>query len=282
MKAFKRSLFFAVALTALITLPAGAGVVFEIETTDHEQSPPKTESLEGYVEGKNIKMGIASGRNNDKGDMIYRGDRREMVVVDHNEKSYIVMDEQAVQEIAGQVSSAMSQVQEALKNVPEDQRAMVEKMLKERMPPGAAAEAPKRPKTELRKTNERAEKNGYPCVKYEVFRENRKLRELWVTNWSNVEGGEDAVGAFEDMADFFEELLDSIPDFGQGGDGAFDGGVFEHMRELDGFPVVTREFGEDGSLEDETSLRSSSRRTLDPADFEPPAGYKRRSMFPGS
>ncbi len=277
MRAFQRLFIFALATTFLIALPAGAGVVFEIETTDHQQSPPKTQASEGYVEGKNLKMEIAAGRHNDKGDMIYRGDRREMVVVDHSEKSYIVMNEQAVQQMADQVSSAMSQVEEALKNVPADQRAMMEKMLKDRMPPGTT-DTPSRPKSELRKTNERAEKNGYPCVKYEVFRESRKLRELWVTDWSNVEGGEEAVDAFEGMAEFFEKLLDSIPDFGQKDGDTFDGGVFEHMRELDGFPVVTREFGEDGSLTDETVLRSATRRALDPDDFEPPAGYKRRSM----
>ena len=54
---------------------------------------------------------------------------------------------------------------------------------------------------------------------------------------------------------------------------------YQHMAEIDGFPVVTREFGDDGSLEDESTLRSSQRRTLDPDAFEPPAGYKRRSMF---
>ncbi len=279
MKNFPRLIVFAVAAVLLFALPAGAGVVFEIETTDHQQSPPKTESLETLVEGQNLKMGMASGGRNDNGDMIFRGERREMVVVDHNDKSYTVMDEQALKELAGQVSSAMQEIQEALKNVPEDQRALVEKMMKERMP-DAAQTAPSRPKTELRKTGERGEKNGYPCVKYEVYRENQKLRELWVTDWSNVEGGSEAVDAFEGMAEFFKDLLDAIPQFGAQGDGSIGDSAFEHMKEIGGFPVITREFDEDGSLGDETTLRSSRRQALDPAAFEPPAGYKRRSMGP--
>lgn len=258
---------------ALAVAPALAGVVYEIEVKDHEQSPPKTSSTEAAVEGKNLKMSIAQGATGGKGDMIYRGDRREMIVVDHEDKSYMVVDQAAIETLAGQVSSAMSQMQEALKNVPEEQRAMVEQMMKQRMP----QQAPERPTTELRKTGERATHGGYPCVKYDVLRGDRKVRELWVTDWSNIEGGNDVVGVFEDMAGFFQEMMDALPDFGQT---AAADAAFAHMTEIGGFPVVTREFGDDGSLEDESTLRSARRQSLDPADFEPPAGYKRRSMGP--
>ncbi|MEM7360788.1 MAG: hypothetical protein AAF431_16985 [Pseudomonadota bacterium] len=272
-----KKLFIIFSLTALLAGNALAGVVYEIETTDHEESPPKVESIEAAVEGRNIKMEIAPGSDNDDGEMIYRGDRREMILVDHKDKSYVVMDEESMQRIAGQVGGLMSQIEEALKNVPEDQRAIVEQMMKERMPQ-QQARAP-RVKSEIKKTGESGTKNGFPCVKYNVFRGGKKIRELWVTDWDNVEGGSDVVDIWNDMGEFYTEMLDAIPDFGQdnrGGDPAF-----VHMKELGGFPVVTKEFEDDGSLSDESGLRSARRRTLDPADFEPPAGYKRRSMFPG-
>lgn len=262
-----------------IAVPLSAGVVYEIEVTDHEQSPPKTESIQAAVEGRHLKMGIASGGKGKQGEMIFRGDRREMVVVDHENRTYHQIDQEGITALAGQVKGQLSQaermMQEALKNVPEDKRAMVEQMMKQRMP---KAQAPAgRAKSELKKTGERADKNGYPSVKYEVFRDGRKVRELWVTDWSNVEGGSEVVGAFEDMADFFGELMDSIPSFG--GQGPAGDPAFEHMREIGGFPVVTREFDDDGSLEGETALRSSRRQTLDPDAFEPPSGYKRQEMF---
>lgn len=265
-------------LLATLAAPLTAGVVYEIEVKDHEQSPPKTESIQASVEGRHLKMGVASGGRGSQGEMIFRGDRREMVVVDHDNQAYTVIDEEAIGAIAGQVNSAMSQMQEALKNVPEDKRAMLEQMMKERMPQAQMEQ--KRPTTELKKTGERATHSGYPCVKYEVLQEGRTIRELWVTDWSNIEGGEETVDAFEDMAEFFQELIDSIPNFGQGSSGIGDH-AFEHMKELGGFPVVTREFGDDGSLEDESTLRGAERRTLDPDEFEPPAGYKRQEMFGG-
>jgi hypothetical protein len=115
-------------------------------------------------------------------------------------------------------------------------------------------------------------------VKYEVFRDGRKTREMWVTDWKNVEAGSESAAVFEDMASFFHEMMENLPDFGGGGPGP-DDNVFEHMKELGGFPVVTREFAEDGSLEGESVLRSALRRTIDPDEFEPPAGYKRQEMF---
>ena len=50
-------------LILLITFQNGSllfgGVVYEIEVGGHEQSPPKT--TEAAVEGRHLKMGIASG-----------------------------------------------------------------------------------------------------------------------------------------------------------------------------------------------------------------------------
>ncbi len=51
------------------------------------------------------------------------------------------------------------------------------------------------------------------------------------------------------------------------------------MNEIDGFPVVTRNFA-GGELESESTLRSAEERDLDPDAFEPPKGYRLRSMGP--
>jgi hypothetical protein len=149
-------------------------------------------------------------------------------------------------------------------------------MMKQHMP--AAQQPMARPKTELKKTSERAKKNGYPCVKYEVWKCGRKISELWVTDWSNITGGKEVAGVFEDMADFMREMMDAMPQMG--GDGSdLNENTFEHMKETGGFPVVTREFASDGSLGSETTLGSARRTSLDPDAFEPPSGYKRQEMF---
>jgi hypothetical protein len=270
----RKTLLLAV-FAAMLCRPLTAGVVYEIEVKNHEQSPPKTESIEATVEGRHLRIGIAPGKHGGRGEMIFRGDRREMVVLDHENRSYHVLDQAAMDGIATQLGGVMSQMQQALQNVPPEQRAMMEQMMKQNMPQVPPTPSP----IELQRTGEKATHNGYPCVKYIVRRGEAVIQELWVTDWSNLEGGKDAAGTFEEMAEFFRGMLDAIPDFGQGPTGGDT--VFKHMKDLGGFPVVARAFGEDGSLESETTLRSARRQSLDADAFAPPSGYKRQEMFGG-
>ncbi len=266
-----------VSAAVLASTPLLAGVVFEMETKDHDSSPPLMESIAMLVEGRNLKSELGASGRDSQATMIYRGDRREMVVIDHGNESYFVMDRETMKAMSGQMSQAMKQMQEALKKVPAEQRAMVEKMMKQRMP---AMQPPRRPASELRKTADRADLRGYPCVKYEVLREGRKIRELWVTDWSNVEGAGEVADVFRDMAAFFSEMLESFSSgTGPGLSQTVGDNVFQHMNELDGFPVVTKNYGNDGSLKSESVLRSAKHRAVEPGEFEPPAGYKRREMM---
>jgi hypothetical protein len=198
------------------------------------------------------------------------------------------MDKEMINSVGDQISGAMKQIEEALKNVPQEQRDMAKKMMQEHMP--EEQKEAEGAKIKLQKTGQKETRAGYPCHQVTMLYEGRKVRELWVTDWKNIEGGEEASGAFKALGAFFKEMLASLseemPDaFGALGTGNMFGDPFDNpflqFSELDGFPVVSREFAEDGSLESESTLRSSKRMRLDPADFEPPAGYKRQEMFPG-
>ena len=60
---------------------------------------------------------------------------------------------------------------------------------------------------------------------------------------------------------------------------ASDRNTIDIFSQIDGFPVVTRDF-EGGELESETVLESVTERDLDPDAFEPPKGYRLRTMGP--
>ena len=261
--------------------PVGAGVVFQVETTYHSGSPG-TESSEMSVEKGNLKMEIASGRSGDgsgrRDEAIFRGERREMVVVNHRDKSYMVFDGNVLAAVGGQLNAAMKQMEKQLEGLDPETRARIEDALKGKMPPGGAA--PSRPVAEVRKTSDRAERGGYPTVRYDVLLGGEKVQELWVTSWSNLKGAGEMQEAFEDLAGFFHEMMETMG----GGPGAASplgsgDSLFEVFHEIDGFPVVTRNF-EGGELESETVLESVTERDLDPDAFEPPKGYRLRTMGP--
>ena len=256
-----------------------AGVVFEVETKIHQPSP-EVMTHQMSVEGRDLRMELTSGEEGPSNTMIYHGDRREMVVIDHDRKSYFVIDQQALRSMAERQKQAMSQMQQMLKNVPENQRAMIEKMMKQRMGQ-IPAQQPELPESEIRETGRRAVKASYPCQEYEIWQAGRKIRELWVTDWRNIKGGHEAKPALEEMAGFFNDMRQSFANAsGMPGAGAArrGGSFMNFMQQTDGFPVVTLGF-KDGVLTEETVLRSSKRQTLAPAAFEPPSGYTSRQMF---
>ncbi len=254
-----------------------AGVVFEIETRDHGQSPPKTKTSYVAVDGQLLAMNFRSGRGQQEDKVIFSGDRHEMLIVNHARKSYMVMDAQTMQAMATQIKQTIDQarvqMQQALQDIPEAQRAMAEKAIRKQR-------SSQQSQLDIHKVGDQAEMNGYPCVLFEVVRDGRKIRDLWVTDWSNVEGGRDLRPVFNDMSDFFHALTESMPQRKDGSD-AMSGNLFASIKELGGFPVASRDYAADGTIESESALRSSKRRRIDPASFEPPAGYKLQAMFEG-
>ena len=258
--------------------PLLAGALFEIETTHHRESAPRIETAEVMAEGLNLRMQVPSPDPRQAGEIIFHGDSRELIVIDHAQRSYFVIDRASLEKISAQLDSATSQMEAALENVPAEQRAMMEKMMKSRMPAAAAKEpAP----TELKQTAERETKNGYPCVKYEVLRDGEKISELWVTNWGNIDGGDELARAFEGMSDLFREFSETASR-ATGKLGGLrpqiDASPFGHVKAMKGFPVLTREF-ENENVGSESALRSAKLQDFDPGAFDPPARYKRRKMF---
>ncbi len=281
----------AILLTAIIApAPALAGVVFQVETTYHTGAPG-VESSEMSVEKPNLKMEIAASRDEPSDGppdvAIFNGERRQMVVVDHREKAYMVVDSATVGridgQIQGQMQQAMKELEKHMEGLDPKQREMMEQMLKGKMGASggagaAAAGMPKLVAPEFRRTGERGVKQGYPCVRYDVLLDGEKIQELWVTDWNNIQGGDEVAGAFLEMADFWKEIAEA---FSSAGGGFFkaDRNPIDSFTKINGFPVVTRSF-EGGELESETVLRSVSERDLDPDAFEPPKGYRLRTMGP--
>jgi len=274
---FKTALATTILTSAFMPMVALAGVVFEVETTYHSGSPG-VETSEMYVDKPNLKMEIISRRDGtasrQQDTAIFRGDRREMVVINHEEQYYMVMDAGVAKRVSNPMNDMMKQLEGHLEGLDPKQREMMENMLKGQG--GAVGGPAKRMKNEYRQSGERATKKGYPCVKYEVLRGGEKTQELWVTDWRHIKGRAETEATFKEMAAFWEEMMDS---FGGGFMGGDDGPEIDVFAEIGGFPVVTRDF-KGGELESESVLQSVTQRDLDPADFEPPAGYKRRSMGP--
>ena len=98
-----RASLIGVTLLLMLASPLPAAVVLEVESRDHRVSPPETQTSQVTSDGRTLAMGIMRGRTSTEGGMIYRGGRREMVVVNHRDQSYMVLDREAMQQLTGQL-----------------------------------------------------------------------------------------------------------------------------------------------------------------------------------
>jgi hypothetical protein len=262
----------AVALACVLVASVSArvsapGVVFKLEVRTTGQ-PAAT--LTASIDGANLKMDIPQPSGAGAA-VIFRGAQKEMVMIDHGRKSYVVMDQATMKDLAGQMSAAMKQVEAQMKNMPPEQRAMMEQMMKGRgMMPPSAQSAP----TELRRTSERGRHSGYDAVKYEAVQGGKVKRVLWVTQWSSMAGAAEARQAFESMATFSEDLISALGPMAQN----LTRNGFQDLKTLNGFPVLTIEYDDAGVVVSETRLVSATSEAVPADTFAPPAGYTRDSI----
>lgn len=259
------------AALVLVAIPSSSGVLYEVESS-HGGTAAQTGIA---VDGLKMKMDVASGDKDWNGHMIFDGDRHEMIVVNHDKKTYFVIDEEQMEKLASTVNQAMASMEQALSALPESQRAKMEKMMKSRMPDVGTPREP----SELKNTGGSETVNGFDCAVYEVWRGGVRERELCVTGWDNVAGGSEVADVFYEMGAFMTEMLDSLPSMGGGG--SLGDATYEHLKSMNGFPVRTREYDDNGKLSGQSSLISSREAALDPADFEPPKKYKRQDLMKG-
>ena len=260
----------------LLSTQAMAGSVLELMTTEYTQDPPILGTVEISTLGSASRIEITSISSNESGGMIYDGDKRELIAIDHDVQQYYVIDQAMMDQMAAQVSDAMQQMRQALEAMPPEQRALAEQMMQRQIPP---AEAPELPEFSLQKTGESDSIGGFDCEYYDVVQGGRKVRDLCMTEWSDFEEGRDIAAAIMQLADFFESMRQAFA-----GAGGLDlmgrqQELFAYMEELGGYPVLSRDYDSEGRLQLESRLKSAGHVEINPAImFKPPNGYQQGAL----
>lgn len=263
----------ALVFTLSVSFNSFADVVFEMD--QKQISPEAMHKTKGMVQGNNFKMDFYENGTELDGSMIYRGNKKEMIMVNHQDKTYVVLDQATMNELAKVMSEAMSQFEAAMKDATPEEREMMEKMMKGKMPGMGGSEYVE---PVLKKVGT-GKSNGYSCTKYDVFRGEVKISQHCVASWSSVEGGNEMKTVMLEMAQFMDQMAKTFSKSGgiMGQQIQFENNVFNQLRKLNGFPVQTIDFL-NGKIESESNFVSSKKVNLDAADLEPPAGYKKQDM----
>jgi hypothetical protein len=247
-----------------------AGVIFRVENEDLK-SGGQMEITEMKVDGNRMR---ADSGGKDSTTMIFLGDTDEMYVIDHKEKSYMVMDRETVESLGNQMSAAMKQMEEALKDVPPEQRAMMERMMKGKMK-GMPASKP-RSEPQVRSLGESDSVNGVGCDWNEVSRDGVVELKACVCDWTDIPGGDELRQISLEMKDFASALVDAF-----GGAGGLAGSIGENpmsvMEKAGGFPLITENF-QGGNLTRRSRFQSVEEVAISDDEFMPPSGYKKKDM----
>jgi hypothetical protein len=194
--------------------------------------------------------------------VIFDGDAQVMRVINMEKKSYTEMTKAQLQQMSQQMSAAM----EKLKNLPPEQRAMMEKMMAGRGAgmPGMAPAAP----ITYRGTG--SDKTGkWACAKYDGTREQQKVVEL-----CTVEAG--ALGLtpadFEvakQLAEFLKTLMPTLAD-----EVTLNGSTAE--QGFSGIPIRRTSLS-NGQVRSTSELKDIRREAIPASAWQVPAGFKREN-----
>jgi len=237
-----------------------AGVVVEMDVTAPE-SPQKAGKQIFYAQEEMTRMDVPGEGGTSS--VIFRD--QTMYFVNHKKKTCQKITKEDVDQLADQLGA----MTEELDKLPPEQRAMMEQMMKGKMP------GTRQPPTQRVEEEGHDQVGEYPCTIYSLYSDDQKVQDVCMADASVGADIAEAMGAFHALARFSEglmEVAENLP-FGKSLEIPF-----QKIYDSDGFPVRTRIFDKDGYLVEERTLQSVTRKDIEPDVFEPPAGYKVKNL----
>jgi hypothetical protein len=201
----------------------------------------------------------------DGGKMIFRGDQKLLWMVDDKEKKYTELTEADAKAMGAKLGEAMAQMQEALKNAPPAQRAMMEKMMKGQM----AGMTPK--ERTVKAMGQTKTINGFECAGYTVSVSDGSSTEVWAAEPKAIHLDPKDISVWKDFAEFMKAMLpgvdqfkDLIKDYDNPG-----------KDQVPGFPVLSIQRDKAGKEIWRSELVSVEKGSIPAEKFEVPAGFKK-------
>jgi len=260
----KTALAAALCLAAAVA-PALAGLVGEFESKGPDGPPSKGKMM---VETDRLRIDSTDGA------VIFRGDKQVLWMVSEKDKSYRELTKADVQKMADQMGAVMPQIEEQLKGMSPEDRAMVESMMKGKM--GAAMAGATAKKTFV-KTGGTETVNGFACSIYDTMRGQEKVGRMWVTDYKSLGVTRDDMKVFDSMMAFIDPLMGPMKDMVSGL--IQKSGSPDDHTAVPGFPIRTVTTGKKGDRTEE--VKSFKHETIPASVFELPAGLKKQSMETG-
>lgn len=202
---------------------------------------------ESFAMPKMVKV-VRTGSEHGGSVMIVRLDKDLIWMVNPEKKTYSEITFDDLQKMAEKGKERMAMMKEKMKDMPDEQRKMMEKMM------GAGMDQP----IDVKKTDEVKKIAGHECTKLTALRGGEPFLTMWVAN--------DVTGFKSLMADWKEssERLSSLGSM-------FGKGMGDIYKSIDGFPMETSVSMMGHTMT--TTVTSVEKKTTPSSAFEIPEGY---------
>jgi hypothetical protein len=199
------------------------------------------------------------------------GGRERMVVLDPSRNEYREMDRQTMEQVSQQLQGALGQLQSQLQNLPPEQRARLEQMMKGRMGQAGQAAAPRTTYT----AKGSGSVNGFACTKYEGMRGAEKVADLCAAKPADVRFNSSDFQVIDKMREFGASMLTTLANSPLG-----NSRVTDLMQPgYEGLPVEQTNYS-DGKAINKWEVKSIERVSFSDADFSL-GSAKRVDLIPG-
>ena len=252
-------------LVSPLSLLAGFHII--LETRNYEQEPAVVGEVHIYSQGPLLKFEQPGG----KGDMLFHGGEQRLLMLNHEEKTWIELNPEMMKAFARnmtvQMEQARARMEANLAKIPESHREQMRKIMEQQFARFDGSASNTRP--EIKKTDQIRKVGAHSCTLYEVWRQGTKTMEIWMADLASIGMDPAEFAGFRALGVFFDEAVSSgnNPLFAESNNPFF---IF---KTVEGFPMLIREFKKGLPIEDGT-LKGVKEKELKASIFTPPEGYK--------
>lgn len=254
-----------IALALLASTGAQAGTLVEIESRGELSTEGGRYRGEILVEGNRLRMNINPERS-----LIFEGATSRLILINHVDSWYTVLDQQAAESIAATIDPLAREIREQLSSLPEDQREWIAGML------GGVVDLSDQPTSDSIRVLESGKTGtsalGKQCKWLQVYRAAKLAQENCIGPTADMQGGEELGAVFKDASRFYQDVIGQL---NSSGVLPIPENLLPKMVPSGGLPMISRRF-KDGKLTSETRILDSRPRNTSEQDFLPPKGYSQK------
>src|SRR5262249_22808502 len=172
-------------------------------------SGASTSTSQIQIDANHMRTEMA-GRGGGQNSMVFDGAKQAMYIIDDSKKTYSEITKDDLDKLAEQMRQAQQQMQSAMANVPPEQRAQIEAMMRGRGGRGMPGAPTPAAKPTYKKTG--TDKVGkWTCDKYEGYQGDRKTSEVCTVAPASLGFSESDFAVSKDFAKFFSSLSGMMP-----------------------------------------------------------------------